>query len=450
MNLRKQAASLAIMYAIDVLQPLIILPYAGRVLGPMGFGQYAYALAIGQFAAVVVAYGFHWTAQRNVASIRHDPAAIASLVAQVMATKAVLFAAVCLVGLVLAGDVLALSRATFLCAMLSAAGSIIYPAWLFVGLERAWQAAVGLVIARIIALVCFVAMVTSPEQLALAIAIQSAIPIVSGVICIPFMIPIGFGGFRSVTPSTIMMQLRNGSKGFLFVAMETALVTLPVALVGHFQGYVAAGQYSVAEKFLQVARVFFRLLMDTFIPRVSYYAHVDPAAGVQLIRKSWFAVGSGAIISIGMFFFAPPVILIFFGVEYAGAESIVRAMSIIPLLLSINTFTSNIFMFNYGYENEWAALNASGLLVFLVASYVLSFVMAEQAIVYAMVAKEVVVLVVSVGFFLIGGAAVIRAARAHDPGRGLGYPPASQTAPLEREAGRLRSQEIQNVRQQSL
>ncbi|MER8594914.1 oligosaccharide flippase family protein [Mesorhizobium sp. M1182] len=439
MTLSKQAASLAVLHVTDVLQPLIILPYAGRVLGPMSFGRYAYALAIGQLAAVVVAYGFHWTAQRRVASLRYEPAAIASLVAQVMATKAVLFIAVCLVGLVLAGDVLALSRPTFLCAMLSAAGGIIFPAWLFVGLERAWQAAVAVVVARVLALVCFVAMVASPDQVALAVAIQSAVPVVSGVICLPFILPFGFGGFRSVTLSTIGMQLRNGWRGCLFIAVETALVTLPVALVQHFAGYVAAGQYSVAEKFLLASRVFFKLLMDTFIPRVSYYAHVDPAAGVRLIRRSLFTVAGGAAMSIGMFFIAPYIILILFGDKFSGATPIVRAMAIIPFLMNINTFTSNVFMFSYGYENEWAALNAAGLLVFLVAAYSLSFVMAEQAIVYAMVAKEVVVLVVSAGFFLIGGAAVLRTAAACDAGRVRAHPPASQSAPLEHEADRFQS-----------
>ncbi|TIL81143.1 MAG: hypothetical protein E5Y76_05455, partial [Mesorhizobium sp.] len=163
------------------------------------------------------------------------------------------------------------------------------------------------------------------------------------------------------------MQLRNGWRGCLFLAVETALFTLPVALVGHFEGYVAAGQYSVAEKFLLAARVFFKLLMDTFIPRVSYYAHVDPAAGIRLIRISLFTVAGGTAMSIGMFFVAPYVILILFGDEFSGAIPIVRAMAIIPLLMNINTFTANIFMFSYGYEDEWAVLNVSGLLVFLVA-----------------------------------------------------------------------------------
>jgi len=437
-NMRRQATSLAIMHATEVLQPLIILPYAGRVLGASSFGQYAYALAIGQLSASIVGYGFHWTAQRKVASVRHDPAAIASVLAQVLATKTMLFLAVCLVGLALSGEVLALSKPIFLCALLTAAGEIIFPPWLFIGLERAWQAAVAVVLARVLALAWFFAMVASPDHLALAIAIQSGIPVLSGLICLPFILPIGFGGFRSLTLSVVAKQLRNGWRGFLFTAVERALITLPVPLVGHFQGYVAAGQYSVAEKFLLAARVFFRFLLDTVMPRAAYYAHANPVAGIGLIRKSLLTVAIGAAMSVGMFFIAPHIILFFFKEEFSGAIPIVRAMAIIPIMMNINTFTSNIFMFNYGYEREWATLNTAGLLVFLSATYVLSLIMLEEAVVYALIAKETVVLVVSASFFLIGGAAVIRAASAHDAERAGGYLPAMQTAPLKQEAGHFR------------
>src|SRR3954447_12577761 len=110
MSLRKQAVSLAFMHAADVLQPLLVLPYAGRVLGPHSFGEYAFALSVGQLTSTIVDYGFHWTAQRTAASARRDPAVIASLFAEVFAAKAALCLVVTLAGLAAAGGPLALSR----------------------------------------------------------------------------------------------------------------------------------------------------------------------------------------------------------------------------------------------------------------------------------------------------------------------------------------------------
>jgi O-antigen/teichoic acid export membrane protein len=411
MSLKKQATSLAIMHAADVLQPLLILPYGGRVLGALHFGRFAYAVAIGQIAATIVEYGFHWTAQRAAASAQEEPAMLASLFAEVVVTKAMLCFVVTLVGLVIADGVLAIGKPMFLCTMLSAAGGILFPAWLFIALERAWQAAVAVVIARGVALVCFVVMVTSPAQLELAVAIQAAIPLVAGLVSIPFVIPIGFSGFGSVTPSRIANQLRNGWRGFLYTLVERATVTLPVPLVGHFADYVAAGQYSVAEKFVSATRPIFRVMSETFLPRVAYYAKHDPAAGLALIWSSLLTLAIGASLSLCLFFLAPYFIIVLFGEEFSGAIPIVRVMSVVPVLVNVNICTSNLYMFNYGHERAWTALTVAGLLIFLAVTYLLSLHLSNPAIAVAIavIARECTVLVVSAGFFLRFGTAGMHA-----------------------------------------
>jgi len=418
MSLRKQAASLAIMHVADVLQPLLILPYAGRMLGANHFGQFAYAVAIGALAATIVDYGFHWTAQRAAAAARQEPAALASLLADVVATKLMLCLIVTAVGLAAADSFFAISKSMFLCTMLTAAGNILFPAWLFIALERAWQAALATVVARSLALVWFLAMVRSSDQLELAVAIQAGIPLVAALISIPFVIPIGFDGFRSVTPSRVITQLRDGWRGFLYTLTERATVTLPVPLVGHFAGYVAAGQYSVAEKFVSATRPIFRVMSETFLPRVAYYAQHDPAAGLALIWNSLLTLAIGASLSLSLFFLAPYVIIALFGEEFSTAIPIVRVMSIVPLLVNVNVCTSNLYMFNYGHERAWASLTVAGLLVFLAVSFLLSPHVADPAIAVAIavIAKECVILVVSAGFFLAFGTAKKSASPTHAVG----------------------------------
>src|SRR6185437_2952961 len=159
MSLRRQAANLTIMHAADILQPLLILPYAARVLGAHQFGVFAYAMAIGQFAATFVDYGFHWTGQRAAAAARNEPHAIATLFADVLLTKLFLCLLITTVGLIAADSVFAISRPMFLCAMLTAFGGIVFPVWLFIGLERARQAMLATVSARVFALTSFVLLV---------------------------------------------------------------------------------------------------------------------------------------------------------------------------------------------------------------------------------------------------------------------------------------------------
>lgn len=393
------------MHAADVLQPLLILPYAGRVLGPLHFGQYAYALSVGWLAATIVDYGFHWTAQRAVASARHEPAVIAALFAEVTVTKAMLCCVVMLVGFTAAGGFLAVSKPVFFCTMLTPIGGILFPTWLFIALERAWEAAVAVLIGRCLALVCFLTMVTSSAETGLAVAIQSSIGFVAALVSLPVILSVGFGGFRAVTPSTVGMQLRSGWRGFLFALVERILVALPVPLVEHFAGYVAAGNYSIAEKFVNATRPFFRAMWETLLPRVAYCARHDPQAGLVLIRRSLLTLVVGAAFSLFLFFLAPYVIVLLFGESFSGAIPIVRVMSIIPVLINANTCTSNLYMFTYGHERAWASLNVVGMLIFLGVAYLLCRQLANPAVAVAiaLIARECVVLVVSAGFFFTFG-----------------------------------------------
>jgi|SRR5579884_909144 len=426
MTLRKQAISLAVMHGVDALQPLLVLPYAARILGPHQFGKFAYAVSIGQFAVTFVGYGFHWTAQRSVSSIRRDPAAVSSLFADVVAAQVVLLISVLIVGLAVSDSVFGLSRSLFLCVMLTAAGVVLFPAWLFIGLELAWKAATAVAVARCLALVCFLTMVRSASQVELAVAIQSAVPLISAFVALPFILQIGFGGFRGITFDRIKLQFIRGWRGFLYTLVERALIALPVPLVEHFSGYAAAGQYSIAEKFVTATRTFYRVITETLLPRVAYYARHNPQAGIYLIQRSLTTLFLGAALSISLFFIAPYIIVLVFGPTYAPAIPIVRVMAIIPLLLNANICMSNLYMFNYGHERVWAHLSVAGLLVFFGTAYLLAPYLANAAIAVAIgvAAKEGVVLIVSVGFFLnceIGRGRRVAAARVNVIAAGAGH-----------------------------
>ena len=422
MSLRRQAASLAIMHATDVLQPLLLMPYAARVLGAREFGVYAYTMAIGQFAATFVDYGFHWSAQRDVSAARNEPQVIATLFADVLLTKTLLCLLITTAGLVTANRVFGISQPMFLCTMLTAFGGIVFPAWLLIGLERAWQATLTLVIARVCACVSFVLLVRSPDQVAFAVASQAAIPLVAGLISLPLIRSIGMAGLQSIRLAGITTQLRNGGPGFLYALVERLLTTLPMLLVQHYGGYVSAGYYSLAEKFVNGARPFFRLLSDALLPRIAFWARHQPLAGLRLVWLSLCSLVIGLGLSLGLLIVAPMIIVPLFGEAFAGAIPIVRVLSVIPFLLNVNACTSNLFMFNFGYERAWSIMNLASLAAFVLASFLMLSVLSSvtTAVSLAVIAKEAFVLLVSASFLIAFTVGEIRKPESASLGFGSG------------------------------
>jgi len=402
MTLHRQAAGLTVMHAAEVIQPLLILPYAGNVLGPTAFGRYAYILALTQIASVIVDYGFTLTARRAAAPARHDPIVIRSLLAEIVAAKGILCLGVAVVALIAESFSSAIDMPTFICIMLSALGAMLFPSWLFLGLERPWQAAIPVVAARVLALVAFIALVHSPSEAGLAAAIQSAIPLACAIISLPYVLAIGMGGFRSLSLRGVIKQLRGGWSGFVSWLAQCIVVILPVPLVQQIGGFAAVGQYTVAERLISAARPIFGILQQTLMPRVAYLASHNPAQGLVLIWNSLWTLIIAVAMSLALYFIGPYVVIFLFGSEYTQAITLVRAMCILPILMDLRICMADLYMFNYGYEKAWTLLAVLSLVGFLFAVYALSYwTNGAMAVAIGSVIGEGIAAVASTVFFLV-------------------------------------------------
>lgn len=412
MSLHKQAASLMVLHAADVLQPLLILPYAGAVLGPAAFGQYAFTLALTQFSSVTVDYGFSLTARRAAAAARHDLSAIRRLLAEVIAAKMVLCLGVALAGLAALSASEAITPEVYIPIVLAALGGTLFPSWLFVALERPWLSATCVVGARILALITFFLVVKSPSHAGLAAVIQASIPLVAAVISLPFVLAIGLSGFRTLRLRRIVGQLKDGWRGFVSTLAYTAAVALPVPLVQSFAGFAAAGQYSVAEKLIGATRPLFRVIGETLMPRVAYLAAHDPAKGLALIWNSLWTLILGASLSLALYFVGPSVILFIFGPEFAGAIPVIKILYVIPLFMNISLCMSQLYMFNYGLERAWTTLIVSSVVMFVAVSYLLShWLDGATAVAIGFVSGEGLLAIVSAAVFFASISSRRRAAR---------------------------------------
>jgi hypothetical protein len=98
------------------------------------------------------------------------------------------------------------------------------------------------------------------------------------------------------------------------------------------------------------------------------------------------------------------VVIHFFGEAFPGAIAIVPTISNLPILITVNISTSNVYRFSYFHERAWAALTVLGLLIFVAVAYVLSFssLSVGIAVAIAVITRGGVVLVMSAGFLVFG------------------------------------------------
>jgi PST family polysaccharide transporter len=70
--------------------PIATIVFLARLLGPQNWGSLAFMQAFAGYVTLVVAYGFNFSATREVARHRDDPDHLADLIAGVLGAKVML------------------------------------------------------------------------------------------------------------------------------------------------------------------------------------------------------------------------------------------------------------------------------------------------------------------------------------------------------------------------
>ena len=130
--------SLSILNALNVLLPLVTLPYILHVVGKANYGAYSYVYAVLQYVILFSTYGFNFSATKQISQCRDDAAMVARIYNAVTASKG-------LIAIVLSALLLMTSRwvfmnevgvMMFLYGLGMVIGDVLTPVWLFQGMEK--------------------------------------------------------------------------------------------------------------------------------------------------------------------------------------------------------------------------------------------------------------------------------------------------------------------------
>ena len=350
-------AGLAGVQMVQLLVPLVTLPYLTRVLGPARWGEVAAALALGSLASTLPEFGFSVSASRTLARLpRHPPPA--AFVTGVVAAKALLaFWAVALVLAVQRVPAAALADGRLvLGAALVAAANGLWMAWYFEGREAAPAFFRVVVVARLLYVGLLVALVRSAAdgaRVPLLFGLSSALAALLALRLMPLT--------RHVRPAAVGRVLREGLPGFLQRLFVMAYFAGNVFWMSLVTTPREVGGYGVAE---QAVRGACFLLLPAIRALYPHYSRVGGGGA----RAAWMRftlpamAGAGALISLAVFALAG-LLPLAFGADFAPFVPVVRWLSPLPLLGALSQYWTVQGLMAHGRDRAVAALYALGALV---------------------------------------------------------------------------------------
>ncbi len=378
--------------------PLISLPYLSRVLSTEKFGLIAFAQTFIWYFLAFTEYGFNLTATRSIAVMRDQPEELTRIFSAVMMAKFLLtvvgFGLFCVT--VLAVPSLRPNWVLYLIAFVTVIANLLFPLWLFQGLQTMQHVAIRDVAAKLLSLVLLFVFVHGDGDYLIAAAAQSGGLLLAGIAGLVTALQKSGVRFQRPRKDDVWYHLKLGWPAFLSLAMSTFAGITNVFVLGLRAPVTEVAYFTASWRIIAALRGLVSPISTAVYPHASQKAVNSERDVITFVKKYRMLLSApflagGAVLTIG----APWLVPLLLGEKYRPATVVLQIMAFIPGLLMLTQIHSTYYMLACGYDKEWMRI--------ILTSVAINFCVLAPALIFlrGSVALAVTALIVEgVGSFL--------------------------------------------------
>ena len=351
----RNVLSLSSAQFVSYLIPLITLPYLTRTLGLEAWGQLAFYQALAVLFATWVNWGFPIFATNAAARESDNPAQLGRYLSNVILAQLFLLgiAAVAAIALAVwpesaAGDAAFLGAIWCLTASL-----VIFPSWMFQALELFRYLVISKIVTRLLPVPFIFLLVHRPDDAVWVIYLNALAALLVGVISLVWLRRRhGISSTQFDVVSALRM-LRESSMLFLSSLATSIYTSLVPIVLGVLTSSAEVALYAIADRVRQLIANIFLPISQSLFPRMSFMLNRDRASGVKFLRiVSFVTIASIAAISTGVFVFAPTILLLLGGAEFADGVTVLRILAFVPTIVAISNMVGIQYLVPLGQQKK--------------------------------------------------------------------------------------------------
>jgi polysaccharide transporter, PST family len=374
----KLATNIGSLYAVQIANyvlPLVTLPYLVRVLGIRDYGLLAFTYSVIQYFVILTDYGFNLSATRQVAHNREDMDSVGQIASAVFLIKGALMvlSAILLALVVIAIPDYRSNWPLFAVGFSLVAGNVLFPVWLYQGLEKMPQITVLNVAAKSLVAASIFVFVQNQDDLIVAVFLQSAGALFAGLGSV-FVLSRFIPTLRLRWPGWPMVKqtLHEGWHIFLSQISGSLVSNSNVFILGAFHGSQSVGHYALAEKIIKAALNVQAPVCNAIFPRVGALFTTAPAQAKALLRRTvTHFLPVSVSLSICLFFCADLITRLIAGIESLETAGLLRIMALLPITVFLDNILGTQVLLNLGYRRQFMASILVAGLFGLAASLIL-------------------------------------------------------------------------------
>jgi len=346
--------SLSILQISKYIFPLVTFPYLVRVMGPERFGLIAFAQAFTQYFVLVTDYGFNLTATRQISINRSNGDKVSQIFCSVMIVRVLLMIVsfVIFAGLVLCVPKFRTEWAVYFITFIGVLGNVMFPVWLFQGLEKMQYITIITIFARTITLILIFVLVRKPSDYLIAAGMQSAGPFVAGIISLLTMKYIFPVKIKAPSLKIIKKTMTEGFYVFVSQIYTTLFSTSNIFILGLFASTYQVGYFAIADRIVRAVVALIGPISGTIYPRINAMFVASRQEALHALQKILYFGSSVFIIASLLLFFGAGVITnLVTGGENETITILIKIISALPFTIFVVNIFGTQIMLNTGMES---------------------------------------------------------------------------------------------------
>lgn len=395
----KNALSLYSLQFGNYLLPLITVPYLVRVLGAERFGTLSFGQGLMAYFTAMVSYGFDWSATRKISVERREAGVVSRVAANVWGAKFLLCISSFAGLLLLIQLVPRVHQVSTLMVVLfgGVLGSVLFPAWLFQGLERMGPISVINLSVRSLVVVGMFILVRRPQDFLVYAALSASGAILAGVTGIVFAFYSLKLEFIWPTWEGVRESLREGWVLFLSNSAIVFYTSGNAFILGLMANDAVVGYFTAGEKIIRAIVGMLGPLSQALFPRFSRLAEESKARTLMWGKRILLAMGgAGILLSAMTFVGAGLIVRVVLGTAYHPSISVVRILAPLPFLVGVSSMLGVQLMIPFGREKAVLSFVLLAGCLNLILASILAPIWKANGMAFSVLAAE---LFISVAYF---------------------------------------------------
>lgn len=396
-GLTKNFGSLTIIQAANFLVPFITLPIIVRIIGPDKFGILNFLLAIVTYFALLINYGFDYSATRIIAQNADNQQIINAVFSKIFFAKILLFIISIILFLMLVFLLPQLKKnpvISFFC-FVGTFSNVFLPNWLFQGKQQLPKAAIFNLAFKIVASLLMILVIRKSSDYGRFALLTSASQLIVGWLLFVYAIKKFNISWIRVHFIDIMSLLYQDRMIFISTLMISIYTTSNIVILGLMRPDNEVGIYTAAARMIGVVQTLTLLpLSQTLFPYISKAFAAGKETGIQEIKKIFPLISVFTIIlSLLLFVFAPLIIHILFGIAFNNAITILRILSFNPFIISISNLMGVQTILNLKKDKTFLNITIIGSGLSIILNVIFTYFFAYYGTAISWVITEIMIVI---------------------------------------------------------